>query len=693
MSRSVIHGRSGRVLRLGRLGPGIVAWALWGLACAGNLAAAPPPAAPASGSGKHTPPPAESFVRSPQLVTAQISPSGQRVALIVTTPAGRRVMAVRSLAEGGATKTVGVFSDADVNQVRWVNDERLVFDAFQPGVQIVEGGAGTFAVNHDGSDYRELIAWRQSNAILGSRIERRGLPYGWFVWGTLDDGSDDILVYRRTTDGSGDGMLGALARLNTRTGGLTTLSSGAPPFATHWVLDAQRQLRVVATTRDGRSRLHWKKPGTDSWTVVLDEPALDAGVLTPRYLENDGTLIVEGRNGRDTTALLALDLASGRFEPEPLVALAGFDLAAALEFDSQTRQVVGVHTRASRPASVWFDERLQGIQAAVDAALPGRFNRLHCGRCQSTQHFVVFSKSDQHPGEFLHYDHNLRRLQPLGARLPWVAPAQQGRRSFHRVTARDGLVLPVVVTHPPGVAPDAQPATALPTVMLVHGGPWLRGGDLGWSGHAQFLATRGYRVLEVDFRGSDGYGWRHFQAGWKQWGGAMQDDLADAVAWAAKEGLTDPARVCLVGSSYGGYAALMSLIRHPETYRCGVSFAGVTDIGLLYNARWGDLSEQGKRFSLPTLVGDPKADAELLKASSPLARVAEIKRPVLLAWGLLDIRVPPEHAERFVKAARAAGVKIETLSWGEEAHGFSSVANHADYLRRMEAFLARELAP
>ena len=650
------------------------------------------PAAPAAVQPAALPT-AESFVRAPQLVSATLSPSGERVALIVTTPAGRRVLAVRSLAEGGSTRTVAAFEDADIQRAHWVNDDRLAYEAFQPGAEIEEGGAGTFAVDHDGGNVRELIVWRSSNAIVGSRIERRGLPYGWFVWGTLDDGSDDILVFRRTTDASGDGLLGALARLNTRTGGLTTLSTGAPPFASNWVLDSQRQLRVVSTARDGRSRLHWKKPGSDTWTVVLDEPLLDAGALMPRFLENDGTLIVEGRNGRDTSALFALDLATGKLDPEPLVALAGFDLAPQLETDSRTRQVVGVHTRAARPASVWFDERLDAIQAAVDAALPGRFNRLHCGRCQSTRHFIVFSQSDTHPGEFLHYDHGQRKLQALGSRKPWVAPAQQGRSTFHRIAARDGLSLPLVVTHPPGVAPDARPAVPLPTVVLVHGGPWVRGSDLRWDGEAQFLASRGYLVLQVDFRGSEGYGWRHFQAGWKQWGTAMQDDLADAVAWAAQQGLSDPRRVCLMGASYGGYASLMSLIRHPQVYRCGVSFAGVTDIGLLYTARWGDIGDQSKRFTMPVLVGDPKADAELLKAASPLARVAEIQRPVLLAWGLLDRRVPPEHADRFVKAARAAGVKIETLSWGEEGHGFFSTKNEADFLRRVETFLARELAP
>ena len=650
------------------------------------------PAAPAAAQPAALPT-AESFVRAPQLVSATLSPSGERVALIVTTPAGRRVLAVRSLAEGGSTRTVASFDDADIQRVHWVNDDRLAYEAFQPGAEIEEGGAGTFAVDHDGGNVRELIVWRSSNAIVGSRIERRGLPYGWFVWGTLDDGSDDILVFRRTTDASGDGLLGALARLNTRTGGLTTLSTGAPPFASNWVLDSQRQLRVVSTARDGRSRLHWKKPGSDTWAVVLDEPLLDAGALMPRFLENDGTLIVEGRNGRDTSALFALDLATGKLDPEPLVALAGFDLAPQLETDSRTRQVVGVHTRAARPASVWFDERLDAIQAAVDAALPGRFNRLHCGRCQSTRHFIVFSQSDTHPGEFLHYDHGQRKLQALGSRKPWVAPAQQGRSTFHRIAARDGLSLPLVVTHPPGVAPDARPAVPLPTVVLVHGGPWVRGSDLRWDGEAQFLASRGYLVLQVDFRGSEGYGWRHFQAGWKQWGTAMQDDLADALAWATKAGLSDAGRVCIGGTSYGGYAALMSMVRHPGLYRCGISLAGITDIQLMYDAPRNDASAESKRFSLPVLVGDPKADAELLRAASPLARVAEIRGPVLVAWGQLDARVPPEHAQRFVRAARNAGVRVEMLRYQEVAHGFLDPLKHADFLERVETFLARELSP
>jgi dipeptidyl aminopeptidase/acylaminoacyl peptidase len=660
-----------------------------GALAAASLVAGAQPAAP--GPGERPAPVAADFVRSPAVSGVVISPAGTHIAMIVDTPQGRRVAAVRSL-DSEETRVIAAFSDANVVRVRWVNDRRLVFDAARPEVEISEGGAATHAVDLDGRNPRELIAWRQTNAVAGSRIERSFLPYGWFVQGTLDDGSDDILIFRLAQDSAGDAAPAALARLNTRTGRVTTLSFDAPPFAYTWVLDARRELRVVGTARNGRQQLHWRPPGSDTWRLVRDESQLDAGTLTPLFLENDGTLIVEGRpEGRDTSALFALDLESGRVESEPLLAVQGFDLGASVAVDSRTREVIGVRTVADRPVTVWFHERMAQIQAAVDAALPGRVNWVVCGRCLSSPHYVVYSHSDAHPGEYLHYDHGARRIRRLAPARPWLAEEGQGRRSFHRITARDGMSLPLVVTHPPGIAPTAQPAQALPTVVLVHGGPWVRGGDTSWQPWAQFLATRGYRVLEVEFRGGTGFGWQHFSSGWKAWGTAMQDDLADAVAWAAAQGLTDPGRVCLMGGSYGGYAALMSMVRHPQTYRCAVSFNGVTDPGLLFTSRWSDTSAQARRFSMPTLVGDPRTEAELLREASPLARAAEIRGPVLMAWGSLDRRVPPEHATRFVRAARGAGVAVETQIY-EEGHSFTKPEHHADFLQRTEQFLRTHIA-
>jgi dipeptidyl aminopeptidase/acylaminoacyl peptidase len=329
------------------------------------------------------------------------------------------------------------------------------------------------------------------------------------------------------------------------------------------------------------------------------------------------------------------------------------------------------------------------VQQAVDAALPaGRANRLICGHCVGAQRLVVRSSSERSGDEYFIYNRQAKRLSPLGTQRPWLPEAQLGSRTFHRAAARDGLSMPVVVTHPPGRDRDGK----LPAVLLVHGGPWVRGTMLTWSADAQFLASRGYRVLEVDFRGSTGLGWNHFRSGWKQYGLAMQDDLADTVDWAVREGLVDGSRVCIAGASYGGYAALMGPVRHPGLFRCAISHVGVTDLSLLFDEDHTDIGEEGRRYGLPLMVGDPQQDSGLIRQQSPVHRAAEIKVPVLLVQGKLDQRVTRTHADRFEAAARAAGVEIERVDY-DDGHGWFHEANHADYLRRVEQLLARTLKP
>ncbi|MDH5339368.1 MAG: prolyl oligopeptidase family serine peptidase [Rubrivivax sp.] len=229
--------------------------------------------------------------------------------------------------------------------------------------------------------------------------------------------------------------------------------------------------------------------------------------------------------------------------------------------------------------------------------------------------------------------------------------------------------------------------------MPVYGGPWVRGASLSWEAEAQFLAARGYRVVEPEFRGSTGYGARHFHAGWKQWGGAMQDDLIDAVQWAVAQGMIDPTRVCITGGSYGGYAVLMAPIRYPTAFKCAASYAAVTDITAMCDIRWSDISEDSRRYGMPTLIGDPQKDEALLAASSPLKRVTELKIPLLLMQDGEDRRVPMEHWSRFVDAARDAGVEVESHLYPQEGHGLLDPASRAEYYLRLERFLAQHIGP
>lgn len=630
--------------------------------------------------------PAADFARRPAIEDVIVSPSGKRLAVLVFGPTGMRQVGVMDLDPMGKPRVVGSFEDADVESVQWVNDDRLLFGAYARGVIQREGQGGTFAVNHDGSEMRQLISWSFSSPTIGGTIASRVLPFGWHVHSMAHDGGDEILVYQRVVDGGNDFKKIQLARLNTRNGILRNLSYNFPD-RTHSVwLDAAREPRVLQTWQSGSEKTWWREPGGEAWTQVFEVRRLDQD-FEPWYLEKDGKMIVRTRLN-DAQVLQRFDLRTRTLEPEPLVQVKGFDVDGGAEYDGRTHRLMGVHLVADRQLTYWFDDTLAQVQEGIDAALPkGRSNRLYCGECETSRFIGVRSQSDRQPGEYYLFDRKSGSLKSIGTSRPWVREASQGARTFHRYEARDGLRIPVVVTHPPGTAPDKP----LPTVVLVHGGPFVRGGDLAWDADAQFLASRGYRVLAPEFRGSRGFGYRHFTAGWKQWGTGMQDDIADAVAWGAKQGLVDAGRVCVMGASFGGYSALMSPIRHPKTYRCAVSLAGVTDPMIMYSVGWSDLSQSARDYGMPATLGDPEKDAALLADASPLLRVAELKVPVLLAYGGLDRRVPSVHAEKFASAAEKAGVKLEKVQYPDEFHGFRNPANLANFYERVERFLEANL--
>jgi dipeptidyl aminopeptidase/acylaminoacyl peptidase len=219
----------------------------------------------------------------------------------------------------------------------------------------------------------------------------------------------------------------------------------------------------------------------------------------------------------------------------------------------------------------------------------------------------------------------------------------------------------------------------------------VRGGDWRWDPYSQFLASRGYAVLEPEFRGSTGFGHQHFKAGWKQWGLAMQNDVADGTRWAIQQGIAEPKRICIAGASYGGYAALMGLVNDPDLYKCGINWVGVTDIGLMYSITWSDESEAGKKYGLPVLVGDPQKDADQLKATSPIQQASRIKQPLLMGYGGLDERVPLKHGTDFLDAVTKTNTNVEWVVYNEGGHGWRLLKDNIDWWTRVEKFLARNI--
>jgi dipeptidyl aminopeptidase/acylaminoacyl peptidase len=224
----------------------------------------------------------------------------------------------------------------------------------------------------------------------------------------------------------------------------------------------------------------------------------------------------------------------------------------------------------------------------------------------------------------------------------------------------------------------------------------VRIGYWRWEAMRQFLASRGYVVIEPEFRGSTGYGSAHYRAGFKQWGQAMQDDVADALLWAQKDGWASD-RACIAGASYGGYSTLMGLVRHPELYRCGAAWVAVTDPFLFLEGSWrveDDISGGARRYALKDMVGDPKADEAMLKANSPVEQAARITAPLLLAFGEEDLRVPLAHGRRLRSALERAGRPPEVwVTYPEEGHGWRKLENEIDFAQRLERFFAKHLQP
>lgn len=628
--------------------------------------------------------PVSAFFQDPLLGGAVLSPSGTAVALQVrSSPEARATLAVLDLTTMKVQPVAG-FNDASVGYVRWLNDQRLIFGADTDSRWSSQRtGGGIYAVNRDGSNYRVIVGWDEW--VRSTDVGRVHLPAGAAL--LLQQGAQrDDSIYVMEPDGSTRGGVRAWRLLRVSTDSAEIQRVPSPPDAQGWVLDRQGLPLTTVTARDRRASLHLRDPASGAWRKLRDFDRYLGDDIRPLHVGPDGTLYVAARQGSDTLALHTLDLRSGELSKQPLLAVPGFDIEA--QFVSTDDKLLGVRVQADAEITQWWDEDMKALQATVDELLPVTANRLTPPRRGNGPWLLLTSWSDVQPPRHYLFHRGTKKLTLLGAAQPGIAAAQMAQVDFVRFKARDGLEIPAYLTRPTGSA-----GRPLPLVVMVHGGPWVRGGYWGWEAEAQFLASRGYAVLAPEFRGSTGFGHRHFTAGLKQWGQAMQDDLADAARWAVAQGIADRQRIAVAGASYGGYAALMGLVRDGDLFRCAISLVGVSDITLLYDEALGNVDDDWRLFGLKTLVGDPRTEAERLKAASPVQQAERIRNPVLLAYGRQDRRVPLVHGERIRDALKRHNAQVEYVVYDDEGHGLAKPVNRIDFWTRAEAFLGRHLAP
>jgi dipeptidyl aminopeptidase/acylaminoacyl peptidase len=634
-----------------------------------------------------TPPPIENFFENPAFSDAQLSPNARFLGAKLSRPGQRDALVVIDLATNAA-KVVAVFADFDIGRFYWVNNERLVYSAAENDVaqRDTHMAPGLFAVNRDGTDYRQL-------ATRGFRKLQEHAVINILPWNTFllrqrgPEGSASVYVTNPEYAPNDELDHISLQRLDTRTGRAVPINR--PAGTRYWLLDQKGEPRLVGTLEKEMEVVYYRDPGTDNWRKLAQFNAYTLGpdTIEPVAFGLDGALYVTARAGRDKTALYRFDVVTGKRAAEPIVELKDYDFTGRLLFAND--KLLGVRVLSDARSTVWFDAGMKALQQRIDTALPATVNMVTPAVRAETPWLLVESYSDVQPHMWNLFNAETGVLNKIGENYPKIDPHQMGFQEALRYKARDGLEIPAWLTLPHG-----STRKNLPLVVLVHSGPYTRGGEWGFDTEAQFLASRGYAVLEPEYRGSAGFGDRHFRAGFKQWGLKMQDDIADGARWAIAQGIADPKRICIAGASYGGYATLMGLINDPDLFKCGVDWVGITDINLLYTGHWSfysSLSESYKRYGMPELVGDPVKDAVQLKATSPLEQAARISQPLLLAYGGYDYSVPLYHGRKFYSAVKEHNPDVEMVVYEEEGHGWYLPKNRIDFWGRVEKFLEKNI--
>jgi dipeptidyl aminopeptidase/acylaminoacyl peptidase len=620
--------------------------------------------------------PVSAFAALPFLRSASLSPDGKRLVAVMN----REGNSVLVTAGGDGSGMRGIMESDNIKfkfgWVRWVNNNRLIVGIRYPGIR--RGFESTesrlLAMDADGGNI--------VNMVQPSRDKSLPIPITQDnVVAVMKDGRYILLELFEGYEAGGPSVF----RVDVNTG-KRELVLGPRRFVYDWIADRQGRVRVGTRVDGADIQIIACDPDGDNWRTVWRYKVFDADEIEAMGFGRDPQVLFvrAAHEGRQAVYEAHLDQLEASGKPKMVLRQSDpkYDIDGGLVISRLSGEAIGISEVVEGKAErAFWTEPMRELARGVDQALPNRFNSIH-GFSEEENRYAVSSDGNGVPAQLYLGDRRSGSLNLLADLFPDLPPAAMVGKKTLQIQARDGLKLTVYLTRPKGA--DAQPG---PLVLLPHGGPISRD-DAGFDPWSEFLASRGYTVLQVDFRGSAGKGREFRNAGLRRWGLEMQDDLTDAVAWAVGEKYADPKRICVVGASYGGYAAMMGAIKTPDLYRCTMSFAGVTD---LIGMSRRDATYSDGQSILDRQVGNYWRDREQLKATSPSERAAEIKIPLLLMHGTADRQVPFDQAETMVKALKAAGkVQDKDFKFIALTDGDNQLSRQSDNLRffiEMEAFL------
>ncbi len=597
--------------------------------------------------------PVKDFFRNPEKARYQISPDGNWISFM--SPYENRMNVFVQKIDSKEAKRITSETARDIGGYFWKGNSHILYIKDFGG----DENFHLFRASIDGKETTDLTPFEKVRVNIVDDLE---------------DFDDEVLIGLNKRNPE----VFDVYHLQISTGKLDMVAEN-PGNISGWVTDHNGKIRV-ATTSDGvNTSLLYRETEADSFQTVLTTSYKET--IAPLFFTFDNRHIYASSNlGRDKQAIVRFDIEKGKeleivFE-HPEVDVDGLNY-------SHLRKVLTMVTyERAKPDRIFLDDITKMIYARLEKELEG-YHFVITSMNKREDKFLVRTYSDRSLGAYYFYDLTADKLTKLNDFSPWLNENDLSEMTPISYTTRDGETVFGYLTLPKG-----KPAKNIPVVINPHGGPWARD-SWGFNPEVQFLANRGYAVLQMNFRGSTGYGRRWWELSFKQWGKTMQDDITDGVNWLIKEGIANPKKIAIYGGSYGGYATLAGITFTPDLYACAVDYVGVSNLFTFMQTippYWKPYLQM-----MQDMVGYPDKDSLMLRAASPVFHVDKIKCPLFIAQGAKDPRVNKNESDQVVAALKKRGIEVEYMVKDNEGHGFHNEENRFAFYEAMEKFLAKYL--